>query len=561
VTAQFDLSVLNQRPNYWLPTHIEYEGEGNAEFQNPKGRVWGKTKVVFDEFNEYSIEMEVEELESEKPLPLGLNQLISAYQSKEENGKLTLPMLPSEFNLCTKLSVKTQDGEFIAENIKWLSTNFSWNIDTGTKETLFFHPGKSRFDVTDPEQAQFWVMPLINFISSFMQNEPTLGNHPLRIYPDASIPSNIPSEHRAMAEHVVKQKSRFILFEFNKALGFIEALPDYEEKESLLMKRKIPSAITSVMIGEIGGNSIDFEQIEKWFPFYLLDLLSLASGNEVAIPWIEFRDKNGNLVRRVHGSLGFGRSLFIKGQKAIDEVINRGTGRLLTIAQSAKDLNETYLRVALRHTILGGRESQSIEDKLDHLCRAFDAICEYFNLSTQNLLSLTSDPDKTRIKIAINQVNLVIQSVIQAANLLGDIAQSRYLNTVIGRVNNATNQDRKFGLAVCDLLKKFNFPDADILDTHFANNPRKDNSKKWADVLSHYRGQVIHIGFFNFKSKEHEFEDIWAVIQHLHDILVRILLIKLGYDGKYNTTVKNYMTDKPLDWVKPNTTAIELGYK
>jgi hypothetical protein len=60
---EFDSSVLDQKPSNWLPSHIEYEGEGSAEFQNPKGRVGGKTKVVFDEFNEYSIEMQVDGLE------------------------------------------------------------------------------------------------------------------------------------------------------------------------------------------------------------------------------------------------------------------------------------------------------------------------------------------------------------------------------------------------------------------------------------------------------------------------------------------------------------------
>lgn len=557
----FDYSVLDQKPNYWLPTHVEYEGEGSAEFQEPKGRVWGKTKVVFDEFSEYSIEMEVEGLESEKPLPLGLQQLISAYQPKEENGRISLPMPPSKYNLCTKLSVKTQDGEFLAENIEWLSLSFGWNVDNGKRETLYFHPRKSRFDATNSNPAQFWVMPLINFLSKFMQYNASLGNHPLRIFPDATIPSDIPAERREMAEHIVSQRSRFILFEFNKALGFIEALPDYEEKETRLLKSQIPSAITSVMVSETGDNSIDLEQIEKWFPFFFLDLLALASGNEVAIPWIEFRDKMGNLVRRIHGSMGFGHSLFIKGEKAIDEVQNRGTGRLLTLAQTCTDLHKPYLLVALRHTILGGRNNQTIEDRLDHYCRALDALCEHHKLSQQNLISLSTDAEKASIQNAISQATLKIKSILQTAQTTGDMAQSRYLQTVIERLTNATKKENKFGLAVCDLLKKYSLPDADILDVYFANNPRKDNHIKWADVLSHYRGRVIHTGFFNFKTDEHEFEDIWAVIQHLHDILLRILLITLGYDGKYNPPVLHYTGDMPLDWVKPNTIATQLGYK
>lgn len=561
MTVEFDYSVLYQKPNNWLPTHVEYEGEGSAEFHDPRGRVWGKTKVVFDEFNEYSIEMQVEGIESEKPLPLGLDQLISAFQPKEENGRLTLPMLPEKYNLCTKLIVKTQNGEFVAENIEWLSSSFGWSVDSGKRETLYFHPRQSRFDASDAEPAYFWVMPLINFTSRFMQYDPALGNHPLRIFPDATIPSNIPVEHREIAEHTVRQKSHFILFEFNNESGFIEALPDYEEKEKSLLKRQIPSAITSVMVGEIGKNSIELEKIEEWFPFFFLDILALATGNEVAIPWVEFRDRQGNLVRRAHGSMGFGHSLFIQGQKAIDEVFHRGTGRLLIVAQSCSELQESYFRVALRHTILGGRNNQTIEDKLDHFCRAFDALCEEHKLSQQNLLKLSTDSDKASIQNAVKQAIATIQPILQKTQTSGDMAQSRYIQTIIGRLSNVSNQERKFGLAVCDLLQNFNFPDADIIDLYLDKNPRKDNLKKWADILSAYRGRVIHTGYFNFKNNEHEFDDIWTVIQHLHDLLLRILLTTLGYDGKYNPTVLTYMGSEPLDWVKTSTSASRLGYK
>lgn len=556
----FDYSVLNQNPNYWLPSNIVYEGDGSAEFQDPKGRVWGKTKVVFDEFSEYSIEMQVAGLESEKPLPLGLHQLISATQPKEKNGRLSLPMPPAKYNLCTKLTVKTEDGEFIAENIEFLSFSFGWNADSGQRESLYFFPRQSRFDAANSDVAQYWVMPLINFVSKFMQYEPSLGNHPLRIYPDAVVPDDIPPDHKDMAEYVVRQKSRFILFEFNKSIGFIEALPDYEEKEARLLKQQIPSAITSVMVGDIGKNGIDLDEVLQWLPLHLLDLLGLASGNEVATPWIEFRNQNGKLVRRIHGSLGFGHSLFIKGTKAIDEVLHRGTGGLLSIAQTCADLNESYLIVALRHTILGGRNGQSIEDRLDHFCRALDSLCEHHKLSQQYLLSLTSDADKTTIQNAINQTSSILQSIIQKVQGAGDMAQSRYLQTSLGRLTNATNQERKFGLAVCDLMKKFNLPDADILDTHFASNPRKDNLKKWADVLSHYRGRVIHTGFFNFQNKEHKFEDIWSVIQHLNDILFRIILMTLGYGGNYRPPNLRFADSKPLNWVDVNTTAERLGY-
>jgi hypothetical protein len=50
------------------------------------------------------------------------------------------------------------------------------------------------------------------------------------------------------------------------------------------------------------------------------------------------------------------------------------------------------------------------------------------------------------------------------------------------------------------------------------------------------------------------------VIQHLHDILARIILILLEYDGKYQPTVLDVATEQPVDWVKPNTLPGALGY-
>src|SRR2546425_6024735 len=39
----------------------------------------------------------------------------------------------------------------------------------------------------------------------------------------------------------------------------------------------------------------------SWFPFDILSALSFASGSEVGFPWIEIRDEEGALIRRLHG--------------------------------------------------------------------------------------------------------------------------------------------------------------------------------------------------------------------------------------------------------------------
>ena len=124
-----------------------------------------------------------------------------------------------------------------------------------------------------------------------------------------------------------------------------------------------------------------------------------------------------------------------------------------------------------------------------------------------------------------------------------------------------SNIDKQFGLSVVDLLEQFNLPDSDIIDAYFQTNSREDGITSWNALISKYRGIVIHDGYFNFRGNEYSFKDVWTVIQHLHDLLARILLISLGYKGKYQPTVINVaVTGYSVDWVKPNTLPGFLGY-
>ena len=70
----------------------------------------------------------------------------------------------------------------------------------------------------------------------------------------------------------------------------------------------------------------------------------------------------------------------------------------------------------------------------------------------------------------------------------------------------------------------------------------------------------MHKSYFDFLSGKHDIEDLWRIMNHLHDILVRIILKTLDYDGQYQPTVINMTDSKPVDWVKPDFSARRLGY-
>jgi hypothetical protein len=142
-----------------------------------------------------------------------------------------------------------------------------------------------------------------------------------------------------------------------------------------------------------------------------------------------------------------------------------------------------------------------------------------------------------------------------------DQSASAALTTVESNVSNAANIERKFGLALTDLLERFGMPDADIPDRHYKANPRADGKKHWAQVVSHYRTDVIHHGYLRLGASDEGWREALAVINYLHDIMARIIPQALEYDGGYQPTmVPGPAVPFDLDWVKLDTPAGGLGY-
>lgn len=209
-------------------------------------------------------------------------------------------------NPCGRLTVTTEHGIFSAqENILY---GFGGDIFLKKRGRLSFQLQSSQFDAAAARAPKYWIIPLCNFLSSFMQEHQALDRHPLRICPTLIVLSGLPEHEAMIAEDSANQRHRLIVFEFNTSLGFIEPLADYDEGKGRLLEGRERNTITAVMVGEVGANSIDFVDLEQWLPSDFLLLLGLASGVEVGAPWIEFRDDQGLLVRRIHAT--FWRSLF-----------------------------------------------------------------------------------------------------------------------------------------------------------------------------------------------------------------------------------------------------------
>ena len=546
-------------PNEWFSTEAVYVGRGRAEIENPKGAAEGPITARFDEYGESNVEMTVEEFLPEQQLQLGPMEFFSGEKPIKQGDAVSLP-IGSEFkqNPCTKLIVTTPEGMFSAtEGIHYWQ---NINITENTVTRLTFDLIRSQFDAAGKGPARYWVLPLANFISDFVYNHHAdLNQHPLRIYPTPDVPAGLTDKEGFAARHNANLKNRLIVFEFNGELAFIERLADYDTRKDNLLEGRERYTITAIMVGEIGANSIEFADLDDWLPSEFLRLLGLVTGTRVGAPWIEFRDAQGELVRRIYTS--WEGASFSKGHRSLREGIHSGTGYLLTRYLSSPDRGKPYLRVALKHLIQAGIHTGSIEDRFVYLCRAIEGLCEHYGLKQQNLLQGLDATYQSIVRQALRNAADKVKASAQSSAAAGQHDQSRLLNKIVDRTVNAANKDRDFGLAVADLLKLFKLPDADIVDAYYQTNPRPDGRRTWASVLSYYRGAPTHRGYFNFSGKEHDLYDILTIKDHLHDILLRIIFKIIDYDGTYQPPVIKGTIDSEADWVKPDTPISRLGYQ
>ena len=239
-----------------------------------------------------------------------------------------------------------------------------------------------------------------------------------------------------------------------------------------------------------------------------------------------------------------------------------GIGHLISSAvPHLEALDEMPLRSSILHLVRSKRRDQSLDESLAYLCRGLDGLCEHFGVARQNLTEGLNASQREAVKQVLGEAFKKIREVEAAATTAGDHRASTALGTIGARVANAANTERKFGLALADLLQRFGLPDAAVVDEYLKSNSWPDGRERWVDIVSHYRTDVIHFGHLRLGTEGEGWREVWTVINHLHDVMVRILLQSLGYDGGYHpAVVTGPSVPCEVDWVKSDTPARALGY-
>lgn len=224
-------------------------------------------------------------------------------------------------------------------------------------------------------------------------------------------------------------------------------------------------------------------------------------------------------------------------------------------------LDQLPLRSSILHLVRSKHRDQSLDNMMAQLCRGLDGLCEYYGVARQNLTESLSADQKAALRAILAEAFEKIREIKNAAASAGNGSVSDALNAIEGKVSNADNTERKFGLALADLLERFGMPDVGVVDEHFRTNPRPDGRERWVDVISRYRTDVIHHGHLRLGPEGEGWRDVWTIINHLHDIMARILLQVLEYDGGYQpAVVPGPSVPFEVDWVKADSPAGMLGY-
>jgi|GEM_PF-4481453 len=571
--------------NNWFEENIIYEGEGYAEFSNPKGWVRGYAKVTFDATGNQKAYLDIREWECEhgatdfeytwlitgvKPTPI-----LSGFMS---GSKLK--------NSCLIFKIITHNGYFeVLSKIGYTHLN--------TDIQIKFSFSKSQYISNNHKDASYWVMPLTNFIADCLKNsnikKHELDNHPLRIF----IPPQLKDEDESieMGDEIrnIRIRNYFIEFGFGKPLGkledaslnfedalasvgispdeykpydlwvdknkdflrwgFIEILSNYDEKAQILSSSQSKYQITSLMVGCYKNmpKNLEFDETMKHLPTHFSLLLSFASGSYVGVPWIELRASNGRLVSRLHTSISWEQLPYQKGIISLDQSRGWGITNLLTNAPLKIEQN---LREAIRLSIKI-RHYNHLSDIMTDLFRAFDTITITYRDAKHKFKPLI-DPCRYRA------IEKIIEEAYKRIKEVGEKTHGEEKNAINNTIaNNAIREalnPKKTTLtqAIVEFIQSHDLNDMKVVP----------DIETWVNKVNSYRNQVIHEVYFDFEdtTKNQSFSEAGTYLVHLYDLLIRIILKMLNYHGIYKSYLKDGIVR--VDWVQPTTTPpSDLGYK
>ncbi len=314
-------------------------------------------------------------------------------------------------------------------------------------------------------------------------------------------------------------------------------------------------AYDALAFGELRGTADTVEAIWGELPVGLLSALSFAIGADVLAPFVETRSEAGHLVRRFF--IRAGERLTEPGFPGFTHLNefqpNSGIGAFLQGFFALPEDKRQSLIAPLNLMRSGSPGAFTIEDSLTDLVKALDNLCKAHGFVTQDLSARLTPANATAVKAAIAAARQTLLSL-RSQNIAAPDQVDLLIN-IAGRVSNAANTDRDFGIAVKDLLNKFGLSDAEVMDRYLLGK----NGGTWAELLSKLRGQVIHEGHLLITDRN-QLRNWFAFARHLHDLCTRLILCEANYLGTYQASTHNWHDEYRTDRIKPGMQIKDLGF-
>ena len=326
-----------------------------------------------------------------------------------------------------------------------------------------------------------------------------------------------------------------IPYYFKEGVAFIDPVPSYDEICKSIQNREKQRRITGVLIGDCMSVPDNTKAIYDYFTPRLRSLLALGTGQHVAAPWIEFRTEDNILVSRIHHPAG--NAVYEPNRAPVLGCL----GRLVYVGMEARIEQEEAWNVACLHAARAGRENAALEENIHYSILGLETLSKAFGFSRCNLLDELLPEHKETVKKILKEAADNIKALNKSESEKGSTSGIA-IGRIAERAMGAFQTDLAFPLSVAKLIDKFQLPDLEMIS-------QVSLSKPWEQLLGYVRGQIVHQGYLIIESNE-GFSEYVALSNHLRDILVRILLKMVGFDGGYQPLTASCSMSEPVDFLK-----------
>jgi len=320
------------------------------------------------------------------------------------------------------------------------------------------------------------------------------------------------------------------------------------------------STCTAVVFGEVGERPhTEADEVRGLLPWGLISALDFAVGSDITSPWLELRDHDGHLKRRIHQRAGTSHQDdgFATFSKVDSLKAGSGIAGFLRCFFDLPQQQRRSLGPSMNLIRSGAPGSATIDESITDLVKALDAMCIRHKIGRQNLMQKLGPHTSNAVLQVIKDGREKFLQIRKQCKTAQDLGQLAVIDKIVSRQSNVANDELDFGLCVTALLVKFGLHDSAAMNSYYSQLP---GHVTWEGLLSSVRGQVIHAGAIPINARN-ELVEWFEFARHLHDICKRIILREIGYSGTYHPSNVLFSGEYELDRVTPKTTVGQLGYK